>query len=91
MIILSMLVLALLAIGYQFLNLYRQYGFLESDTGRLTEESRKLEKENRKLNNDLSYFADPANLVKELRSKFNYKKPGEKMIIVVPENKGISN
>ena len=29
-------------------------------------------------------MAISANLVKELRSRFNYKKPGEKLIIVVP-------
>jgi len=34
---------------------------------------------------DIEYFSNPKNLAKELKSKFNYKNPGEKLIIVVPE------
>ncbi len=34
---------------------------------------------------DVQYLANPVNLEKELRSRFNYKKPGETMIIIVPE------
>lgn len=30
------------------------------------------------------YLANPLNLEKELRARFNYKRPGEKMIIIVP-------
>lgn len=30
------------------------------------------------------YLSNPANLEKELRAEFNYTKPGEKMIIIVP-------
>lgn len=33
---------------------------------------------------DVQYLANPANLEKELRSRFNYKKPGETMIVIVP-------
>jgi len=37
------------------------------------------------LQSDVQYLANPVNLEKELRSRFNYKKPGETMIIIVPE------
>ena len=30
------------------------------------------------------YLSNPANMIKELRARFNYKKPGETMIIIVP-------
>ena len=37
------------------------------------------------LQSDVQYLANPLNLEKELRSRFNYKKQGEKMIIIVPQ------
>jgi cell division protein FtsB len=36
------------------------------------------------LEAESKYLANPLNLEKELRARFNYKKPGEKMIIIVP-------
>jgi cell division protein FtsB len=35
------------------------------------------------LSTEVNYLSDPANLEKELRSRFNYAKPGETMIIIV--------
>jgi cell division protein FtsB len=40
--------------------------------------------ENAELSQELEYYSRPENLEKELRARFNYKKPGESMIIVVP-------
>jgi hypothetical protein len=37
------------------------------------------------LQAEVKYLANPLNLEKELRGRFNYKKPGEKMIIIVPK------
>lgn len=42
--------------------------------------------DSRNLKSDLNYLQIPENLEKELRSRFNYKNPGEKLIIVVPPN-----
>jgi cell division protein FtsB len=36
------------------------------------------------LQNEVQYLANPLNLEKELRARFNYKNPGETMIIIVP-------
>ncbi len=36
------------------------------------------------LQSEVQYLANPLNLEKELRARFNYKKPGETMIIIVP-------
>ena len=36
------------------------------------------------LTAEAQYLANPLNLEKELRARFNYKKPGETMIIIVP-------
>ncbi len=43
-----------------------------------------LLKENSELQKEIEYFSRPENLEKELRQRFNYKKPGEKMMIIVP-------
>lgn len=37
------------------------------------------------IQKDINYYSNPSNLEKLLREKFNYKKPGEGMIIVVPQ------
>ncbi len=36
------------------------------------------------LKGEAQYLSNPLNLEKELRARFNYKKPGESMIIIVP-------
>ena len=43
-----------------------------------------LLKENSDIQSEIEYFSHPENLEKELRARFNYKKPGEKMIIITP-------
>ena len=50
------------------------------------EESARLESEQAKLGEDIEYYSDPHNLEKELRARFNYRSPEEKLIIVVPED-----
>ena len=40
--------------------------------------------DNQKLQQDIDYYADPHNLEKELRSRLNYRLPGESLMIVVP-------
>lgn len=51
---------------------------------RLEADARSLEEENRELLSDIRYFSKVENLIKELRSRFNYRFPDEKFIIVVP-------
>ncbi len=43
-----------------------------------------LEARHGDLENQAQYVKDPDNLETELRSRFNYKKPGENVIVVVP-------
>lgn len=50
----------------------------------LTSDFDKLNEENKTLESDIEYYSNPRNLEKELRSRFNYRAPNEKMIIVVP-------
>ncbi len=37
------------------------------------------------LKEKISYYSNPRNLEKELRARFNYRFPNEKLIIVVPK------
>ena len=36
------------------------------------------------LQEEAQYLASPINLEKELRARFNYRKPGETMVVIVP-------
>lgn len=42
--------------------------------------------DNINLKSDLDYFGFPENLEKEIRGRFNYHLPGERTIILVPQN-----
>ncbi len=44
-----------------------------------------VNKENDALQSRIEYFRIPENLVKELKSQFNYKEEGEQLLIIVPK------
>ncbi|MEK7174120.1 MAG: hypothetical protein AAB759_00455 [Patescibacteria group bacterium] len=44
----------------------------------------KAEADKRLLEADADYYTNPTNLEKELRARFNYRAPGETMIVIVP-------
>ena len=46
----------------------------------------KAKADNGKFQAELNYYLNPANLEKELRARFNYKSPDEKLIIIVPRS-----
>jgi cell division protein FtsL len=74
----------LAAAGFQFYRLYNQKRQIAEELTRAEQKISKLEEEKKNLLADLEYFSDPENLAKDLKSKFDYKRPGEKMIIIVP-------
>jgi cell division protein FtsB len=43
------------------------------------------------LSAEMSYLSNPANLEKELRARFNYAKPGETMVVIVPSSTATSS
>jgi hypothetical protein len=72
--------------------LWVQMFFMGKETRQMTahanEVSSKLTaivSENEALRKDIAYYGIPENLDKFLRERFNYRKPSEKMIIVVPD------
>jgi len=52
-----------------------------------TGELETLRIEKAKLMGDLQYLLVPENLEKELKARFHFKRPGEKLIILVPEER----
>ena len=80
-IILSIILSAILAQSYFFI---KERNRLKTDSDNLSSRLQALSKENADLQSDIEYFSRPENLEKELKSRFNYKKPGEKMMIIVP-------
>ena len=80
----TILFLAVIALLWQLFQLYLQNSGLKNNLGIIEKKLNSLSGENGRFQADLKYFAFPENLEKELRSRFNYKKPGEKLIIVVP-------
>lgn len=78
------LILVSAVLIYQFYQLFSYNVELEAIFAKLNQKFNSFKEENLKLQADLEYFQEPENLAKELRSRLNYKKPGEKLIIVVP-------
>lgn len=70
--------------GYQGYKLYLQKISLEKNLTKINNQLDGVYEENQKLVADLEYFKRPENLAKELKSRFNYVSPGEKMLIIVP-------
>jgi len=86
--ILIILVVALIAISWQVFSMAKENQRVKNDFKKLTNQFESVKKENESLKEELNYYANPENLLKELRSRFNYKISGEKMIIITPqENK----
>ena len=57
---------------------------LKENLSNLNAQIKILVEENKHLKSEIDYFSYPENLEKELKTKFNYRKPDEKMMIIVP-------
>jgi hypothetical protein len=68
----------------------RVYGFiveehqLGADLADIETRLTKAQADADNLREESRYLANPLNLEKELRARFNFKKPGETMVIIVP-------
>ena len=71
--------------SYQVYNLYQQKKSLQQEADLATGHFNTVSYENEKLKADVGYFQKPENLKKELRSRFNYINPGERVLIIIPE------
>lgn len=77
--------LIMAGLGYHLFGAHMETRHAAAELVEAQEELQNLEEENRKLAEDIEYYSEPHNLEKELRARFNYRAPNEKLIIVVPE------
>ncbi len=75
-------------LGFQVYKVDANRRALTEQFDKMRTQADSLAAENTKLQQDIDYFSDPHNLEKELRSKFNYRLPGESLLIVVPDSAG---
>lgn len=76
--------LGLALISSQVYFTLRERNQLKADINDLNNRLQSLQKENSDLRAEIEYYSHPENLEKELRAKFNYHKPDEKMLIIIP-------
>lgn len=74
-----------LAIAFQIYRFDSERRELGREMAKLVDEKELVEEDNAKLSEKIEYFSEPRNLEKELRARFNYRLPFEKLIIVIPE------
>lgn len=79
------LVVAILFFWVQIFLAMKESSVLAAKNNDLTSKLQSLSADKNSIQKDIEYYSDPSNLEKLLREKFNYKKPGEGMIIVVPQ------
>lgn len=72
-------------LGYQAYILQREKMAIQGEFDEIQSQYEELQADNTRLQGDVEYLSDPHNLEKELRARFNYRSPNEKLIIVVPE------
>ena len=77
------LVIVLVLVGMQVYSFFAQERQLSVDLTDIQTRLTKAKYDEAKLQSEVQYLANPLNLEKELRARFNYKKPGETMIVIV--------
>jgi cell division protein FtsB len=80
-VVLSLFVIIL---GVQVYSFVAQEGQLGSQLADVQANLVKAQSQEASLQEEGQYLSNPANLEKELRARYNYKKPGETMVIIVP-------
>ena len=73
------------AVAYQIYTVDSDRRQLSKETAIVTDELDFVKEDSEGLREKIEYFSDPRNLEKELRARFNYRLPFEKLIIVIPE------
>jgi len=89
-------IIAILSILLVFLVVQIWYFYSRGDSiaDTLIEAQKKLDAaktDYESLKADADYYSQTANIEKELRARFNYKLPGENMIVVVPTSTTSTN
>ena len=75
--------LALIFIVIQVISSIREEHSLAATFSGVAARLQQAENEEQNLAAEVNYLANPVNLEKEFRARFNYAKPGETMVIIV--------
>ena len=86
--VIAILTAGFLIIAYEGYGVYSDYRIIEARRDHLASEAKAIISENGRLQKNLDSFSDPSVVIKELKSRFNFKLPGEKVIIVAPKEEG---
>lgn len=78
------LAIILVLVGARVYAFFAQERQLNTDLADIQARLTKAKYDEANLQSEAQYLANPLNLEKELRARFNYKKPGETMIVIVP-------
>lgn len=84
---LSIFLVLLLVQSYSF---FERGKDLEGEYEKFEAQLRGLEEDTQELHADYEYYVNPENLEKELRARFNYRSPDEKLIIIIPNRSSSS-
>lgn len=84
--ILSFLCVLILLVGFQVTSFLidKSEAVKKFEAAKMEFDKAKAEKS--AAESDLNYLANPLNLEKEFRSRFNLVRPGERLTIIIPEN-----
>jgi cell division protein FtsB len=78
------LAIVLVFVGGRVYSFFAQERQLNGELADIEARLTKAKYDEANLQAEVRYLANPLNLEKELRTRFNYKKPGETMIVIVP-------
>ena len=83
--IILIIFIILIAISWaELFFLFKNDNKLKASLLEITQKAQVLSEENQSLKAQIDYYSDPANLEKELKSRYNYRRSDEKMMIIVP-------
>lgn len=74
----------ILLLGWGMYRLVDQRSQIKEEIADLQSRYDALKKENEETEQDIRYYENPENRLKEARAQFNFKAPGENLLIVVP-------
>jgi hypothetical protein len=80
----ALLVLLIGVVGSQLVAFWKKERHLSGEFRILETKFNEAQKNNDDLARELQYLANPLNLEKELRARFNFRKPDETLLIIVP-------
>ncbi|MCL5733785.1 MAG: septum formation initiator family protein [Patescibacteria group bacterium] len=80
----AILIILFLFLSFQLVSFWFRKNDAAAQLANLQSGLSSSQKDLANLQSDLEYYLNPANLEKEIKGRFNYHSPGEKMIIVVP-------